>query len=1192
MKRNLFRVFVLVLILSLALPLSVSARAENSRLAVEGDVTFTILHTNDFHGALEASGTSYGAARVAQKIVDVRTAVGADNVLLLDGGDMMQGTLLSNITKGEATINYYNTIGYDLSTLGNHEFDWGQAVLADRGLQATYPMVAANVVQKVSGSCDGWTKPVLTATDGTSTYTIEPYQILTVGTAPNEVKVGVIGVGSVETPFITIAEATAGLCFKDPYDSIAHYYDEVKAASDVMVVLSHNGWTDGGYGYGFTVYGDQTLAKKLNDGGKPVSLIIGGHSHTNIPAPFVYGATTVVQAYYNGRQVGRADFTYNTISKAVSINWSKLVVQVDCSTCTPPTVADPQYQPIVDLIASYTSDPDYQALINEPIGYTQVDLLRDYNGDNMMADFVQDALYNQLNHDADTANDIDMFFNNAGGLRSDWCYNGGAIAKTGCVSGLLPAPFLMTYGRMFEILPFGNQTVIGNMTGAQIVELVNQSATLFKGALPTAGARFKFYRYSDALPGPQPWAWGAYDIEVYNKITETWEALDPAKTYRVATNNFLAPAGQDGFVPFKYLKPDIYMPDMLDTVNEWVKANYATAETAYKGPDGDGTLDGRVTRNGGDTFTGSRSEIVPLTILHHNDSHGSLVDSGSRPGYTRLVTLIKQERAHNPLRTLMLSAGDNIQGDAMMKFYMTASMGYSVDGTPLAPALQINPLIKAFNVVGYDAMTLGNHEYNFGKDVFVSTLSDANFPILQANVVDDGRYGIAQANVLPYIEKTVGPEAIKVAILGIGNHRVTNYELPSNIPGLSFPNPIDTAAEMVPGLRATNDVVIALTHIGFTEDPSSVEVDTNVDTNLAKTVDGIDAIVGGHSHTSAINGFGPYKWLPTFVGAPDGTPVIIGQAYRYNNTLGQMVIGLLAQNTDLMSAPSYKVVSRTGRYLVVNQSGSSVTPEDPAMVSLIQPYVDLLTAYQNIVLGQTITPIDATLAYTQETNAANLQADSAVWKLKNEIEGLKIDFHLSGAMSNTLIAPTATELAPVTLKIADMYSSMPYENSLLVMEITGPQLKAILERGYRNYYYYKYVLPGHGGYSYYTTCLLDTNAGAKITYLDTSPMLPNGHNVISLEFNGQFVDFDDPAKTYNVSTVNYLAAGSCNFNDAGVSLWPLDSIVADTQFYVRDAVIDYIKDLTSGGAPINPQIEGRLQFLQFNNFLWMPTLFK
>jgi hypothetical protein len=215
-------------------------------------------------------------------------------------------------------------------------------------------------------------------------------------------------------------------------------------------------------------------------------------------------------------------------------------------------------------------------------------------------------------------------------------------------------------------------------------------------------------------------------------------------------------------------------------------------------------------------------------------------------------------------------------------------------------------------------------------------------------------------------------------------------------------------------------------------------------------------------------------------------------------------------------------------------------------------------------------PIDALQAFTQETNGANLQADASVFELaKHGITD--VDVHISGAMTNKAVATTGPY--PVTLKVSDMFTLMPYENSLVVLKMNGPQIKAVLERGYRNYYYYKYV-PGYGGYSYYTTCMLDTNSIGRIYYKDTAPALPDGNNVMGLMINGKAVDFNDAKKFYNVSTVNYLAAGSCNFNDNGVSLWPLNQIVHDTQYYVRDAVIDYI---TAQGT-VSPAIEGRLVF--------------
>lgn len=1093
------------------------------------EVTITILHNNDFHGNLELAGSNPGIARLGKAIKDVRTEVGAENVILLDVGDNMQGSLLSNLFKGKPTIDLFNYLGYQATTFGNHEFDWGQQVLQERIAEADFPYVTANVVVNDTGNCAtaGWTTPTWA----------EPFTTITAGPTGNEVKVGVIGVTTPETPYITIASATEGLCFKDPAESIIHHYDAMKAAgAQVIVVLSHLGYTDGGYGYGFVVYGDQTLAKKLVAAGKKPDIILGGHSHTDLAAATIVDGVPVVQAHYAGRKLGRATVTVNKTTGAVSVAWQRIVL----SASSP---EDPDTKARVEM---WTNDPWYQGEINRVVGYTNVDLVRNYNGDSTMGAFVNDAIYNDLNTDAVPENDVDIVFNNPGGLRND--------ILTGGV-----APFTLTHGLLFNVLPFGNQTVVGTMTGAEILDILNQSATLFKGAIQVAGIRYIFYNYTDNLPGPQPWAWGAYGVMVKNRATGHWRQLDVNKTYKVATNEFLAPAGQDGFLGFKYLKNNTYWGDMLDGVERWVSKTY-TQDNPYNA-----RLDGRIARNG----TATSGSVVPVTLLHHNDSHGNLY-KGRYVGYTQLATLIKQERAHNPQRTLLINAGDQIQGDAMMYYYKSAPFGYGADGTPLPPALHLHPMMAAMNYMNYAAWTLGNHEFNFGKDVFVGVLSQSNAPVMQANIKDTGEYGLADVPVKAYtMVRLPAPsfrKRIDIALLGIGNHRIPNYELPSNIPGLTFLDPIETAKIYAPQLQRAADAVVAVTHIGFTSNPKSVEVDTKVDTNLAAQATGIDVILGGHSHTDPTkqtDASGDYKYLPAIVGAPDGTPVLINHAYRYNNYLGQVVMGLLPT-----AAGNWRVMSRAGRYQAVTMS----TPEDPEVKAIVDPYVAALDAYTQTVIGQTTVPLDALQGYTQETNAANLQADASVWELTRN--GQTVDFHLSGAMSNRKVADAATPAAPVSLKVNDMFTLMPYENSLLVIQMNGPQLKAVLERAYRNYYYYKYV-PGFGGYSYYTTCMLTTNQGVQITYNDTAPALPDGNNVVSLVVNGVPVDFSDATKFYNVSTVNYLAAGSCNFNDAGQTLWPLAQTVADTQLYVRDAVIAYIKAQTDA---IAPAIEGRLVF--------------
>jgi 2',3'-cyclic-nucleotide 2'-phosphodiesterase (5'-nucleotidase family) len=295
-------------------------------------------------------------ARVAAVVNDIRTAKGAANVLLVDAGDEMQGSLLSNLNKGLPVIGTYNAMGYQVATFGNHEFDWGQTNLSDRTTQATYPYVSANIVLNDTGDCAtaGWTSPAFV--DG------GPYEVLTVGTSPDTVRVAFIGVTTTETPIITVATATQGLCFKDPAASIQHYYNEMKANSDVIVVLSHLGLNDGGYGYGIPVYGDKTLAQKLIDAGATVQIIVGGHSHTNMTsltppgAVVVGGKTTVAQAYYNGRQVGQFDVAYDPGTGASTVTW--LTTSVSTSGAKDPTIDA--------LITGYANDPAYLALINNP----------------------------------------------------------------------------------------------------------------------------------------------------------------------------------------------------------------------------------------------------------------------------------------------------------------------------------------------------------------------------------------------------------------------------------------------------------------------------------------------------------------------------------------------------------------------------------------------------------------------------------------------------------------------------------------------------------------------------------------------------------------------------------------------------------------------------------------------------------
>ncbi|MFQ6059436.1 MAG: 5'-nucleotidase C-terminal domain-containing protein, partial [Anaerolineae bacterium] len=624
-----------------------------------------------------------------------------------------------------------------------------------------------------------------------------------------------------------------------------------------------------------------------------------------------------------------------------------------------------------------------------------------------------------------------------------------------------------------------------------------------KGILQSSG--ITWYWYNDC-GCDTPTAWGAYGVMVNG------EPIDYTETYRVVTNDFLA-GGKDGWVTFAEgtNRWNTYY-DMQEAVNEYIGLNSPISPT----------VEGRIVK---------LDKVV--TILHTNDEHGrAYTDTyrGQPNGFTYLYSLIKHERAKNP-NVLLMSASDTIQGNAFAFYFRNAPGPTPGDTTELG-----NPIMAAMNLMGYDVSTIGNHEYNFGNLTFAKALGQAEFPFVAANVEDDGRYGFIADNVVDYV--TFDVEGLKVAVLGMTNPRVPRYELPSNIVGLTFSPAIDTAATKVPQVLAAEDpdLMVLLTHIGY----SPWEEDYDRDTEMAKQVPGIDVIVGGHSHTR----LDPATIVTSDVN-PEGT--LIAQAYKYATYLGKATVGFTGNETD-----GYEIVFREGRLLP-----AGLVEPDPELEALMQPYLDELNAYSSQEIGESLVDLDARTAFYEETACSNLQVDASKWVL--EQADIEVDFHLSGAMSNRYVPA-----GPLT--VGDMFTLMPYENSLVVMRMNGPQIKYVLERSFYNYDLWRQ------GKAKYTTCFLDISEGGQIIYAPTVP--EEGDNVIAVLLNGEPIDLTDPDTYYNVSTVNYLAAGSCAYRDDTVSIWPLDQIVADTQYYVRDAVIDYVRAFT----PIAPQVENRLVF--------------
>ena len=1141
MSKRIFKLTILVIILAMIIPTSVFGKSPTP-------VQVTLLHTNDVHGRLETDYAGRGgSAFVAGEINRIKAAVGEENVVLLDAGDVyFAAPAISQLLMGESTIDIYNMMGYDVAAFGNHEFDKGQVELSDRVAQSNFPWLGANVV--------------LEGTDWDLPEWAQAYEVLTVGKGKNSAKIGVLGLAAEETPEVTLIGTTAGLEFKDLTATILHYYDEVLAEADAMVVLVHMGTGDSG-----PYKGLETVAQELIDAGKPVDLMIGGHQHQALFEAVYVGDTAIVSAGYYGRWLGQVEVSIDKAAKSLSVDayqlntilapsktiqslieeveaafaegkiakagiYNSLIAKLESAQAAVergqtktalnileafinqeiaqsgkhihPDVADSLIAGAQDLIDKF---PDLDVaervaywaeivapIVNEPVGYTNIDLVRNYDDESNMGDIVTDSmLWSADLYDDGVLNEsVDIAFTNPGGLRENILIPDGASL-----------PYVVTWGAAFDVLPFGNTLYMMDLTGAQIQDLMDQSARLYKGILQTSGA--SYYWYNDTGTDA-PTAWGAYGVEVGG------EPLVRDEVYRVVTNDFLA-GGQDGWTTF------------ANGTNRWntyydMQAGFVEYIKMLDVIDTEDIPMDRIIR---------LDDVV--TMLHTNDTHGTWPETyyyGDPEGFAFLASQIKAERAKNP-NVLLLEAGDTFQGNAFAQYFRNADP---------------NPIAGGLNLLGYDAFTIGNHEFNFGPATFATMLGQLDAPILGTiNLDDDGSYGFINENIQDYINLEVNGK--KVTVFGLTNPRVYRYELPTNIPGLTFYPGLEKGFEAVPQILAdeTPDVLVGLTHMGYS--PYGDEIDS--DLLLAEGVAGIDVLIGGHSHSF----LDPAVMVTSGIN-PEGT--LIAQSGRYALNLGKVNVGFI----------DGEVVLREGYLLPAGE-----LPVDDEMAAYLQPFEEALDVYTSTVIGQTTAPIDALQAYTQETSGANVQADAAVFELTDN--GIDVDIHLSGAMSNRKVADDATPASPVTLTVGDMYTLMPYENSLLVLEMNGPQIKEVLERGYRNYWWYKYD-PDYGDYSHYTTCMLTTDAGNVITYSDPGAGTPpNGNNVVSLTIDGVPVVFTDATTYYNVSSVNYLAAGSCNFNNAGETIWPLDQIVADTQFYVRDSVIDYI---TAMGT-ISPEVD-------------------
>jgi len=516
---------IVLLVLTLVLPSAALAGPPNPNADDHAFYkTVTVVSTNDFHGALVGQvhswshGDMVGGAEWVAGYLNIVRKENPGGFLFLDAGDMMQGTLISNYFDGASTIQAFNEMGLDAMAIGNHEFDWGQEVLADREHQAHFPFLAANIFYKDTTTRPDWATP----------YIVKPVQ---------GIKVGIIGVALPETPSVTNPVNVANLDFTDADDAVNDLIDDAEAEGATMIVVAVH---IGGYWPDFGEIEDFTCSLDSDK----VDLVVSGHTHSRIDD--VMCGIPVVQAYSSGTAFARVDFTVDKRTGEVD----SYEMNYEPTTTYQTYYGNPaKYQrwdtgewvevapdaAVAATVAYY--EAQVEDIKNEVIGETTTAITRNYRYESAMGDWVTDIM---------RAYDpgIDFALTNSGGLRTD------------IDAGLI------TFGEIFEAIPFDNTLVVVELDGNEVRQVLEEGITGAHGVVQVSGLQFTF----------------DYDAPVGNRIVgdvmdlSTSLPLDPATTYYVAVNDFMANGGDDYDTLPVNPQTNTYVL-VRDIVVDWVKAN-------------------------------------------------------------------------------------------------------------------------------------------------------------------------------------------------------------------------------------------------------------------------------------------------------------------------------------------------------------------------------------------------------------------------------------------------------------------------------------------------------------------------------------------------------------------------------------------------------------------------------------------
>lgn len=495
-----------------------------------------------------------------------------------------------------------------------------------------------------------------------------------------------------------------------------------------------------------------------------------------------------------------------------------------------------------------------------------------------------------------------------------------------------------------------------------------------------------------------------------------------------------------------------------------------------------------------------------LTILHTNDTHGHPVaffeypapNIGGMPARATLVNQIRTEEEN----VLVLDAGDVLTGRPESNFF------------------NAEPDIVGMNYIDYDAMTIGNHEFDNGMDNLRKLKAIAKFPFLSANIFTKGGEPVFTAFKIFYMN------GYKVAVFGLTTHETPEVTMPEYVKNLEFRNPVEIAKKLVPALENKADVIIALTHLGFYPDNENM-MSYEGDVTLLKEVPEIDIVIGGHSHT--------FTEQPKLV-----NETIFNSAGQWGMYLGRVDISLVDDEIKYEGGRNipinHKKRIKPGQEIPLPDKTEWIIGDDPeeTRFQYIEEPIDedgelkkTLQEYVEKVDDVLNTPI--TTAVSTFSDEMNRKDDNALCNMLTDamrIEaGIDIFFQNGGGVR--------ASIPEGTVQKRTIYEVLPFDNTVQTMDMTGAEVMEVLN-------YAATVPNGKGAFLQVSGLMFTLNYETQ-----------KAENVKLSD--GTELDMD---ATYEVGTNSFMKSGGDGYNMFEDNL----KNFYETSLYQRDMVISYLED--------------------------------